>query len=98
MAADKSDTPSPAYKRIGLSSAGRFAYGRISRDLSCPKLLKDTCQPGLFYFPSPEPLIPRAYTRSYRPVTHLSSWNLICHPPSSFIVLPGLGPTSLLTI
>lgn len=32
-AADKSDTPSPAYKSVGRLSAGRAAYGLISRDL-----------------------------------------------------------------
>ncbi len=38
-AADKSETPSPAYNRVGRSSRGTAAYGLISKDLLWPKWL-----------------------------------------------------------
>jgi len=39
LAAERSETPSPAYSSVGRLSAGRAAYGLISRDLSWPKWL-----------------------------------------------------------
>lgn len=39
-AAERSDTPSPAYRSTGRSLSGSAAYGWISMDLSCPKWLE----------------------------------------------------------